>query len=282
VEAPYYGRVNALHRTHSSEELVADPIGRYYLGETHLVWCASPSLCGSAHWGRPSVADAIELTRLYELARAPALQHFDVFMDDAEVEHVDWKALGVIREYVQSRLPEWGGRIRKQAVQVPSGVVAIILAGLVPLIGPTYPIRFFGSRGAAVDWLGRGDATVVLEEVERLVAEARGTTPTVKTLRSYLEGALVQPTLEKAAAALDRSPRSLQRELREARTSFAVELTRARVGVACALLSEGDESVESIARQVGCLTSSRLSALFRKELGETPTAYRARHLSGAQ
>lgn len=269
-----------MKRAQTIDELVKDPIGRFYVGATHLVWCAESSLCGSAHWGRPTVDDARELTALYEIARHPALAQFDVFMDDGAVEHVDWSALGIINDYVKSRMSEWGGRIRKQAVVVPSGVVAVLLAGLQPLIGPTYPLKFFGSKSGALDWLARADLAPVLDEVDALVSEARGISPVMRELRDYLAGALVDATLEAAAAALGRSTRTLQRELSEAGTRFATELTRARVRAACALLSGGDERVEEIARRVGCLTSSRLSALLKKEVGETPAAYRARHRPG--
>jgi hypothetical protein len=53
-------------RAQTVGELVGNPVGRFYVGPSHLVWCASPSLCGSAHWGRPSADDARELTRLYD------------------------------------------------------------------------------------------------------------------------------------------------------------------------------------------------------------------------
>jgi transcriptional regulator GlxA family with amidase domain len=161
-----------VRRARTIEELVSDPVDHFYIGTTHLIWCASPSLCGSAHWGRPSE---------------------------------------------------------------------------------------------------------ILDEVERLVAQARGIAPVVRALRAYLEGALVDAMVDAAAGALGCSSRTLQRELRQARTSFAAELTRARVRVASMLLSQGDEKVETIARRVGCLSSSRLSVVFKKEMGETPAAYRARH-----
>jgi AraC-like DNA-binding protein len=256
------------------DEFVRDPVGRWYGGATHLVWCASPTLCGSTHWGRPSARDVRELTSLYEIALQ--LRGFHVYMDDSAVEMVDWAALGVLNEYLKRRLTEWGGRIRKQAVVVPSGAVAVILAGVVPLLGPTYPMRFFSTRGAAVEWLGHGETTPILDEVERLVGELRGIPPLVRDLRSYLEGVLVAPSITAAARTLRRSVRSLQRELRQSHTSFGAELSRARVRAACALLYESDEKIEAIARRVGCITSSRLSELFRKELGETPLAYRTR------
>jgi AraC-like DNA-binding protein len=263
-----------VERVNSVDEFVRSPVGRWYGGATHLVWCASPTLCGSTHWGRPSARDVHELTDLYEIALA--LHGFDVFMDDSAVEMVDWTALGVLNEYLRRRLPEWGGRIRKQAVVVPSGAVAVILAGVVPLLGSTYPMKFFSTRGAAAEWLERGDTTPILDQVERLAGELRGIPPLVRDLRSYLEGVLVAPSIAAAARALGRSVRSLQRELRQSRTSFGAELSRARVRAACTLLYESDEKIEAIARRVGCITSSRLSALFRKELGETPLAYRTR------
>jgi AraC-like DNA-binding protein len=46
--------------------------------------------------------------------------------------------------------------------------------------------------------------------------------------------------------------------------------------VAGQLLAHSDEKIEAIARKVGCSSSSRLSTLFRKAVGETPAQFRAR------
>jgi AraC-like DNA-binding protein len=100
--------------------------------------------------------------------------------------------------------------------------------------------------------------------------------PTVRALREYLGRALRDATVEGGARTLGVSPRTLQRELRHARTHFTAELLRARVDAACEKLAHTDEKIETIAREVGCISASQLSTLFRRSLGETPGQFRTR------
>jgi AraC family transcriptional activator FtrA len=82
-------------------------------------------------------------------------------------------------------------------------------------------------------------------------------------------------TVEGCAAALHTSERTMQRRLREAGTSFGEQLRRARVGAAWELLRFSDLKIDAIAARVGLGTASRMSAVFRTDMGVTPTQFRA-------
>jgi methylphosphotriester-DNA--protein-cysteine methyltransferase len=266
-----------VQRVGTPEELAANPVGNYWLGETQLVWCADAQTCGTITWGQPTATHVGELTRALELARHPDLAGgFDVFMDTSAIEVVDWQPFSALGTYVRDRLPEWAKVIRKQAVIVPSGPAAPLLAGMVPLLGMTYPMKFFGDRDEAIAWLERPGVLEAVTEAAELAASARSLTPMVQRLRSWLEGALLDATLESAASALTLSARTLQRELQTASTSFTAEVQAARVRVAIKKLTETDEKIESIARDVGCVSASQLSALFKKHVGDTPAKVRER------
>jgi len=266
-----------MRRARATEDFVADPVGRLSVGATHLVWCHSPTLCGTAHWGRPSERDAAELVRRLEFTMHPKLAGgFDTFMDARGMETFSWPAFAVVSTYVKSRLAQWGRRIRKQVIVVPRGVAGVFVAALMPLLGPDHPLRFFSSVAEALDFIGREDLRQVLDQLGPIVEEARGQAPLLRALRDYLDGALAGATLEAAAGTLARSSRSLQRDLREQGTRFALELARARMRAACQMLEHSDEKIESIARRVGYASSSQLSGVFRQHLGETPARYRAR------
>jgi AraC-like DNA-binding protein len=155
-------------------------------------------------------------------------------------------------------------------------MVAATVAGLIPLVGPSHPLRFFGAEDEALAWLARPELPSVLAEAAALADDARGTTPLVRSLRHRLDGSLAEATIAATARALGVAPRSLQRELERNGTSFRLELTRARVRAASQLLESSDEKIEAIARRVGWGSSSRMSAIFRRQLGETPAQYRAR------
>ncbi len=260
--------------------LAADPIDRYWIGESHLVWCRDAASCGSIHWGQPTTRDVTDLTRALELADHPALAAgFEVFMDSRSVDQVDWTPFGHLLEYLRGRLPAWSTRIRQHAVVVPAGPSGALLAGMVPLLGVTYSMRFFDDTEPALTWLAwhtRPDSVASAHEAAELARVARGVTPLVHRFRAWLEGALRRPTIEAASSALGLSPRSLQRELRAGGTSFTAEVQAVRVRVACALLAQTDEKVEVIAREVGCVSASQRSTIFRKVIGETPARYRVR------
>ena len=265
-----------MKRAHSADDFAANPIGRFDVGSTHIVWCRSATLCGSAHWGRPTEKDAADLVRRVDIATRMGPQ-FDMIMDARAMETFDWSAVGVVSELVKARIDLWSRCVRRHAVVVPVGVVGVFVAGLMPLVGVRHPVRFFASIDEACDWVDNPEIGPTLEEVHRLVEEARGVPAVVRALRDHLGANLVNATVDSAAQTLGLSARSLQRELRRYDTQFTVELVRARVHAACALLAYSDEKVESIAVKVGCCSSSQLSAMLRRAIGDTPAEYRQRH-----
>jgi len=264
-----------MKRALSIADFVQAPIGRYSLGATHLVWCHSPTLCGTVHWGRPTEHDAAELVQRLEVSVHPLLcGRVDVLVDARATEAFDGDAFSIVSRYVQSRLPDWQGRLHRHAVVVSPGVVGAVIAGLLPMLGPKHPLQFFLSLDDAMAWLGRADLPPVLEEVEHLARDAHGVPRTLRALRDQLDASLVGATLASTAVALGLSPRSLQRALLRHGTGFSQELRRARVRAALAMLEASDAKVETIARRVGCHSSSQLSAIFRRYTGSTPARYR--------
>src|SRR6266704_3405639 len=74
----------------SVRAFVADPVGRFLLGKTFVVWCHSPRLCGSAHWGTPAEQDHNQFLRVLEVARSQKLRPpFDVVSDVRRLEGLD-------------------------------------------------------------------------------------------------------------------------------------------------------------------------------------------------
>jgi AraC-like DNA-binding protein len=256
------------------------PIGGYVLGDSFIVWCHSPSLCGATHWGRRSIAETLEITRLYDFAKSKTLSApFDVLLDYRHLDHIDGDAFVYFADYVRSQLSIWTPRMRQVAMLVPPKMVGFLLAGLLPVIGPALPIRFFGRPEDAVAALNRPDAGGVWDEVMRLVLQAREVPAVVRAVRDHLATRFATETLEETARSLGLTPRKLQRSLAEAKTGFSAELIASRVRAAAALLVETDLKIEAIARSVGCVSSSHLSLLFRRVHGITPARYRTVHAS---
>lgn len=274
-----------MKRTSSIAEFCSDPVGRYSAGATHLVWCHSGSLVGTVHWSRPSEQDARELVARIGFGEHPAMAAgFSVLMDARGMEAFDWPAFEIVSEFAKSQLPLWSRLIRRHAIVVPTGSTGAIVAGLIPLLGPDYPLKFFASDAydEAVAWLERPELRAVLDRVTDLADNARGTAPILRQLRDHLDRAIATATIEGAAAELGMSTRTLQRELHEQDTQFSHELMHARVRAALQLLEHSDEKIEAIARRVGCSSSSYLSQIFCRVIGETPAEFRARRRQRAE
>jgi AraC-like DNA-binding protein len=268
-------------RAISAEVFADDPIGHYWLGDTQLVWCRSPTLCGSLHWGTLRESDVVELMCALELTRHPELAgRVNLLVDARAVTRVDWMACIRLSAHVRERALAWNRNIRRQAVVVRPGPTAAQLASMAALAGLGHEMCFVEEHDIALGWLDwptRLDARAAVDEAARLVGDARGLQPVEQRLRSWLEHALIGANIEDAAGALAMSVRSLQRDLCKAGTSFTSEVQSARVRVACELLRDTDDKIEVIARAVGSTSASQLSLLFRRQLGVTPARYRAQH-----
>jgi AraC-like DNA-binding protein len=82
-------------------------------------------------------------------------------------------------------------------------------------------------------------------------------------------------SLNEVAATLELAPRSLQRALSRAGTSFRAELDRLRVGEAARLLRASDLSVTEIGFACGFADNAHFGRRFKKRHGCSPSAYRS-------
>jgi AraC-like DNA-binding protein len=254
-------------------EFLRDPIGRYVAGPSHLIWCHSPSLCGAAHWGAPSQKDIRDFIEQLDFVRHPSMApRFDVLMDNRAVERVDPDVLFVLGDFVRTRLLEWGARIRLQVVILPEGVAGLLVAGLLPSLGPSHPYRFVTTPEQAFAELQRPDAAVAFARALAL-AESGGRSRLTAALQAFLTRS-PNATVSAAAEAIGVSVRSLQRHLGEESSSFTVELRRARVRVATELLRHTDHKLEAVAASAGFGSTARMNAVFRRELGRSPAELR--------
>jgi AraC-like DNA-binding protein len=129
------------------------------------------------------------------------------------------------------------------------------------------------AHDAAAAWLG---ARRVARALDAAVAAASGLPPCVLELARWLERHPADASLARAAWAMARAPRSLQRDLRAAGTTFAREVARARVRLAQRLLAGGDASLTEIAYEIGCASPQHFSTLFRRVVGVSPSRWRRR------
>jgi AraC-like DNA-binding protein len=84
-----------------------------------------------------------------------------------------------------------------------------------------------------------------------------------------------KPQADDIAALLNVSRRTLQRQLREAGTSWSETIDRARQHAACNMLQQGDASVADLALLTGYEDTRAFLRAFKRWTGLTPSAYRA-------
>lgn len=107
------------------------------------------------------------------------------------------------------------------------------------------------------------------------VADAIRSTPVTTVARTIRAALELNRKLEKAAASLKVSPRSLQRRLTQSGTDFGTIRDATLNGLAIELLQQTDRSVASIARTLGYADPAAFSIAFKRWNGVPPATYRA-------
>jgi len=251
------------------EEYRADPAGTYLVMPRALVFCARPTLWGFSLWGAPTESDLRRVVPLLslELTAEPHASLVDV----RRLESGDPRAFAVLTRYLRTNFETFRTCVTRLALVRPPGLLGATVAGFYQVAGSPYPVRVFDDLRAAGAWLRAPEATATLEAA---VEAASGMSPVLLKLRRWLDSHLDEATLPRAARAVSRATRSLQRDLRDARTSFQAELDSARVRLAKRLLVESDSTLTEIAYDVGCASPQHFSTLFRRVVGAQPSAWR--------
>ena len=272
--------LRAVRAAEGLEDYLRDPIGRYLAGESFLHWYASPEVCGFTVWGIPGEAQITRLTQVLDVELAPARPHVSL-VDARRVEAPDAGGLSVLVKYMAPRSTDFARTVQRQALVRPEGMAGAVVGGFYTLVSTSYPTRAFADPLEALMWLGRPEAEcrALLEELNGLVMRQQGTSPLIEELHRVLRPRLAEVNLADVARELGMSERTLQRRLRDAGTSFQTELNTVQVRVAQTLLLDPNMKITSVAVEVGCASLQHFSSLFRKVTGETPSAWRARHLT---
>jgi len=133
--------------------------------------------------------------------------------------------------------------------------------------------------------LANADLLSVLDNhAQQLLAKLPNATAEVTeraraVLRNELRGG--DPSAEQVAKRLGMSPRTLQRRLGEANTSFVELLSELRRELAQQYLQSSRVSVAEIAWLLGFSEQSAFSRAFKRWTGSSPASYRRQHTQGA-
>jgi AraC-like DNA-binding protein len=258
-------------------EFLAAPEGRYFRGRRFITYAWSPTLIGYTTWGRPDADDCRQLLKSCEIGIRPDCERHRFLVDVRSLELIDPITFGLFLDYTRTHREILAQKIIRQAQLRPDGVIGAIIAGFSQLARLPYPEKVFGDAEAALEWLGveRLEGIDLLAEITALRTDAFDAYPIVGRLRLQLDAAGPVPIAE-GARRLGLSTRSLQRELRNAGTTYREELTSFRIRRGQELLGSSDRNLEWIAAEVGFSSLQHFATAFRRATGATPTAWRAR------
>jgi len=119
---------------------------------------------------------------------------------------------------------------------------------------------------------------LITEVCEKQLRELNAETSTHGAVKALVaEHITAPPSLDQAAAALGLSSRSLRRSLQQSGTTYLGILGETRREIATKLLRETDESVASIAYQIGFEHPSHFGRAFKGWTGKSPSQFRDNH-----
>ena len=252
-----------MERRGSATELARSEGDGWYAAPGIVVWRVD-GIDGSTFWGHVTVAQleaAFERVRHY--AESGCTRPVDVVSDLAAMTSVDVAVYPRMAELVTELVPRVVAPIRRHVVIVPDGMIGATAAGFLHL-HTEHVWQIVADPGSAI-------GEEVAARVDAVVGPAREA-DLVTALRARLGGG----TLPAAAKALGVTPRSLQRSLRGAGTSFRAVVEEQRIAEACRLLEQTDLKVEAIAREVGFQSLSGFVRSFRRVVGCSPHERRMR------
>ena len=257
-------------------DFLAAPVGRWAHAPPMLVWSATPKLCGIIYTGLVGAAD---VPRLTELTRLPLHADFErpyrAILDCAGVTGIDTAVFPLLVEHSRelANTPRLFDRV---AYIVPSGMAGATALGVFHKhLAPTIDMRFVDDLDTALA-LVEGDA--VREELLELRELARGA-GLLASLRGLLREDPRQ-SLDRVAARLGVSTRTLQRACTNESSSYRDEAANARFAFADTLLRSTTDKLEAITRRAGYRSAASFTRRFRDTYGVTVAQFRATRGTG--
>lgn len=275
--APTGNRPRLLRAASSLEDYVANPFGRYISGQTFASYWTDAHVNGIVFWGRCDEDDIVRVMRALDAVLVADIPH-EVLIDASGLSSIHPRAFAALATYMVTHRATHSRLCRRQALVRPGGMAGAIVAGFYQVVRPNYPVAVFDDSAAAIGWLELPNGEDLVREINRIRDELQDTSAVVLArVRSLLcdeAQDLGKSSLDRVASKLTLSPRTLQRRLVDAGTSFRAEVTTARLKMAKDLLSGSDYDLKRIAFLIGCGSAARFSAFFRRSTRCSPTDWR--------
>ena len=266
-------------RAATPSEFARAPVGRYVAGRNWIYFCSDPELAGFVSWGRLEASDVRELAPIVTAMHARAAR-YRALVDLRRVESIDATAFELTARYATKYRDVLSAAIDRVALVGNEGFVGALARGYFEVVPKPYRVEVFSDARKAIAWLGQPRAGELLGEIDGIVSPT-ASSPALRKLRAILDERGARLGLEAAARLLRVSSRTLQRKLAAEGSSFAAEIHGARLRTAQRLMIETDASLTEIAFKAGFSSAAHLSTVFRRELGEAPSVWRANQIRSA-
>src|SRR5688572_15337807 len=231
--------------------------GRHQAGATWAHARARADLFAVVLWGRPNQEHMRALVRSLVAELGDEIPPHRSLVNASRVQSADLGAFAVLNAYVREHHALLSKQVTTLTLVRPSGVEGAVVAGFFQVLDASYPVELFEAAADGLAWLGVDRA--LASELDELVSSASGSPPIVTSLRAYLIGHLTAG-IDDAAKSLSLSPRTLQRQLKLAGTTFQQELIATRLIEAERRMLDSDAPLTSIALDCGFATLQHFSA----------------------
>ena len=194
--------------------------------------------------------------------------------DARHAKEGDIDAMGMFIKGLEQRSGALSPRVRRQVYVRSGGMCGAALTGILSLMPTIRTWEIVTTTEEVATWLERPEVLQHSEIVETMTGELHTAGPVVARLRMLLRTTGLRLSVQDAGRALAMAPRSLQRHLKAAGTSFREEIERARLDMARRLLGESSLKLETIGHRIGFRSAAHFTVFFGKRAGVTPSAWR--------
>jgi AraC-like DNA-binding protein len=255
-------------------ELSEQPVGHYLARPNLVAWCPTPDLVGITLCDAQTAEDLAALFSFFDGLGDQVAAEFDLIFDARHAKEGDIDAMDIFIKGLESRGGALSPRVRRQVYVRPGGVCGAALTGILNLMPSIRAWHVVTSTEEVASWLERPEVLQHSEVVETMTGEINTAGPVVARLRMLLRTTGLRLSVQDAGRALAMAPRSLQRHLKAANTSFREEIERARLDMARRLLGESTLKLETIGHRIGFRSAAHFTVFFGKRAGITPSAWR--------
>jgi AraC-like DNA-binding protein len=263
-----------MRSTREVDDFLKSPLGAALIGDGFVYAHPIETFFVTALYGRPNAANAAPLLRALRVELERRIKPHVSLVDARRVEGVDGDAFSALATYVKREREGLAQKVTRLCLLRPEGLSGAVVAGFFAVVDPPYPVLVATTLQEATSFLTPEVTPVVIAELDALVTSVADRPRVVVDVERVLRELGFDAELPRVARALALSPRTLQRRLADAGTSFIDLARRARLQEAERRLRETSDSITAIALDCGWSSAQHFAADFRAAHGVTPSSWR--------